>query len=89
MTISATERPPIGAVFLFQHAMAVTDFKVDVSAREVVVHHIRQRHTFRFPIIDRATVSLRGAVIEPNRKAKRGARGYLLEAHKAARAAFE
>jgi hypothetical protein len=74
---------------LFEHAMAVTDFKVDVLAKEVVVHHIRQGHTFRFPIIDRTTVGLREAVIEPNRKAKRGARGYLLEAHKAARAAFE
>jgi hypothetical protein len=69
--------------------MAITDFKVDVLAKEVVVRHIRQGHTFRFPIMDKTTVGLRGAVIEPNRNARRGARGYLLEAHKAARAAFE
>jgi hypothetical protein len=69
--------------------MAITDFRVDVLAKEVVVHHIRQGHTFRFPIIDKTTVGFRGAVIEPNRSARRDVRGYLLEAYKAARAAFE
>jgi hypothetical protein len=68
--------------------MPIGKFDVQIMKNEVVVRHVKQGHTYRFPIIENATVGLRGAV-EPNPKAKRRARGYLLEAYKAARAAFE
>jgi len=81
---------PIWAAFLLNlGGMSANEFKVEVLAKEVVVRHTKQGHIYKFPIGGHATVSLRGASVAPNPKAKRGARGYLLEAHKAARAAFE
>jgi hypothetical protein len=69
--------------------MPATDFKVEVFESEVVVRHILQGHTYRFPILDKATIGARRVKIEPNGKAKRGARGYLIEARNLARAALE
>jgi hypothetical protein len=68
--------------------MASDDFEVEVFRTEVVVHHIRQSHTYRFPILGQRSLGLRGTIIEPNPKAKREARGYLIEAYATARAAL-
>jgi hypothetical protein len=69
--------------------MASDGFKCEVFRTEVVVHHVKQSHTYRFRILSRGLLGLRGNVIEPNMKAKRGARGYLMEAYAIARAALE
>jgi hypothetical protein len=69
--------------------MAATDFRAEVFENEVVVRHILQGHTYRFPILDKATIGARRATIEANSKAKRGARGYVIEARNLARAALE
>lgn len=69
--------------------MASDDFEIEVLRTEVVVHHLKQGHTYRFPILSQKSLGLRGTIIEPNRKAKRGARGYLMEAYVIARAAFD
>jgi hypothetical protein len=69
--------------------MPSNDFKVEIFDAEVVVRHGKQGHRYRFPILDKATVGLRGVRIDPNGKAKRGAKGYLIEAHKAAQAALK
>ena len=69
--------------------MSAADFHVDVLEHEVVVRHLSHGHTYRFPILDKATISARRVKIEPNDKAKRGARGYLIEARNLARAALE
>lgn len=55
---------------------------------EVVMVHMADGHIYHFPILPNGTVSLHGADIEPNPKAKREARRYLLKAHNAAREAF-
>jgi hypothetical protein len=69
--------------------MPVGEFKIEILEKQILVHHVRQGHRYRFPITSRASVGLRGVLVEPNPNAKRSARGYLLEAHKAARLAFE
>ena len=69
--------------------MPASVFKVEIFEREIVVRHIRQGHKYTFALTSRSTVILRGAVVERNPKAKRKARGYLLEAWKAAREALE
>ena len=69
--------------------MPVSVFKVEILGRAIVVRHIRQGHKFTFLVTSKGTVALRGASIEPNPKAARSAQGYLLEAHKAARDAYE
>ena len=91
MRSEPNERPPRkGGLFVCcQRAMPVSAFKVEILDRTIVVRHIRQGHKFTFQITSRGTVALRGALIELNPKAKRNARGYLLEAHKAAREALE
>lgn len=68
--------------------MAASDFRVHVQRNEVVVTHIGQGHTYRFPIVAGAVIGFRAA-IEPNPRAKRAAKGYLLDAYQAARAALE
>jgi hypothetical protein len=68
--------------------MPENEFEAEVLENEVVIVHTGDGHTYHFPILPNGTVSLHGADIEPNLKAKREARRYLLEAHNAARSAF-
>jgi hypothetical protein len=68
--------------------MAQTDFAAEILETEVVLTHIGEGHVYHFPITPNGTVSLKGSRIEPNPKAKREARTYLLDAHNAAHAAF-
>jgi hypothetical protein len=64
------------------------DFSTEVLTGEVVVGHRRDGRIFRFPILANGTLTLRGSQIEPNPKANREARRYLVDAYDAAKAAF-
>jgi hypothetical protein len=68
--------------------MPESEFEAEILENEVVIVHMGDGHTYHFPILPNGTVSLHGADIEPNLKAKREARRYLLEAHNAARTAL-
>jgi hypothetical protein len=69
--------------------MLDTDFASEVLETEIVVNHIADGHIYRFPIQSNGAVSLNGAQIEPNPKAKNPARRYLFGAHDAARVALK
>lgn len=68
--------------------MPETDFATSVLETEIVVTHIGDGHVYHFPILSNGTVSLHGSRIEPNPKAEREARRYLVDAHDAARVSF-
>ena len=68
--------------------MLDTKFAAEILESVVVVNHIADGHIYRFPIQSNGNVSLNGAQIEPNPKAKDQARRYLFDAHDAARVAF-
>ena len=68
--------------------MSESEFEAEILENEVVIVHIADGHVCRLPILSNGTVSLHGARVEPNPKAKREARRHLFAAHNAARTAF-
>ncbi len=70
-------------------AVTENDFKAEILENQVVIAHVPDGHIFRFPILSNGTISLHGALIEPNPASKREARRFLPEAYVVARFAFQ
>jgi hypothetical protein len=68
--------------------MPESEFEAEILENEVVVVHMKDGHTYHFPILSNGTVSLHGARMEANPAAKREAGRSLFDAHNAARTAF-
>jgi hypothetical protein len=68
--------------------MPESDFTTEIFETEIVVTHVEEGHVFHFPILNNGTVSLHGARMKANLRAKREARRYIFDAHNAARAAL-
>jgi hypothetical protein len=64
-------------------------FEVEILENEVVVVHIEEGQIYHFPIELDGSVSLHGSYLEPNREAEQWTRIHVLEAYKAAKAAFD
>jgi hypothetical protein len=64
------------------------DFEVEILENEVIVVHMEEGQIYHFPIELDGTVSLNGSYLEPNRGAEQWSRIHVLEAYKAAKAAF-
>jgi hypothetical protein len=68
--------------------MADPAFKTTVAEGMVIVTHLGEGHLYHFPVVPNGTVSLHGARIKANPKAKTEANKFLFVAHGAARAAL-
>jgi hypothetical protein len=68
--------------------MADPAFKTTVAEGMVIVIHLGEGHLYHFPVLPNGTVSLHGARIKANPKAKTEANKFLFVAHSAARAAL-
>ena len=66
----------------------MSDFSAKLWGDEVMVVHQRPGHTFKFHVLDGESVQIRSAQVKANPRARRGADGYLYEAHHAACAAL-
>lgn len=71
-----------------QPRRSIVEFRVKVWGDEVTVVHEKQGHTYRFAVSQGDLVELGCLRIEANPRASRSAKGYLREAHHAARAAI-
>ncbi len=68
--------------------MADPSFKTTVNEEAVVVAHLGEGHLYYFPILPKGIVSLHGARIKANPKAKTEANKFVFLANNAARAAL-
>jgi len=68
---------------------ADSDFKAIIAEGMVIVSHVSEGHLFYFPVLPNGSVSLHGARIKANPKAKTEANKFVFLAHGAARAALE
>jgi hypothetical protein len=64
------------------------DFKAIIAEGMVIVTHLKEGHLFYFPVSRNGSVSLHGARIEANPKAKTEANKFVFLAHNAAVAAL-
>lgn len=68
--------------------MPDSDFKATIAEGMVIVTHLSEGHLYYFPVLRNGSVSLHGARIEANPKAKTAANKFVFLAHTAARAAW-
>jgi hypothetical protein len=64
--------------------MRDSDFKAFLAEGMVIVTHLKEGHLFYFPVLRNGSVSLHGARIQANPKAKTEANKFVFLAHSAA-----